>query len=1061
MNFAHLHLHSHYSLLDGMSKIDDIVKRVKDLKMETVGLTDHGVMYGSVEFYKKAKAAGLKPIIGCELYLAPRKMTDKDPQLDRGYFHLLAFAKNETGYKNLMRLVSKAHLEGFYYKPRIDKEILRQYKEGLIVTSGCLSGEIPRAILRGKNSEVPKLIEWYIEVFSKENFYLEVQHHPEIPEQQKVNEVMKNLAREYGLRLVLTADSHYPEPKDREAHDVFLSIQTNSEIDDKDRMTMRNADFSIKDPELIWNDIKDDAQMVEAFNNTVRLADKCNLEITIGKPFLPLFSVPEGLTSESYLRKLTYIGLEKRYPEITQEVKDRTEYELKVIIDKGYAGYFLIVQDFVNWSRQQGIVVGPGRGSAAGCVVSYAVGITDIDPIKYNLIFERFLNVQRNDLPDIDLDFQDNRRDEVIRYIEGRYGKDKVAQILTFGVMKARLAVRDVARALGKPYSLGDQISKLIPFNFTIDQALESSQELKRLYESNSEAKDVMDLAKRFEGVVRHASTHAAGIVIAPSELNDFTPLQYAARGDSNICTQYEMHSVQDVGLVKIDILGLANLTTVKNALRIIKKTHNQEIDFNKVPDGDKKTFAMLAKGQTIGLFQVESSGMQRYLKELKPTNFEDILSMIALYRPGPMDSIPDFIAAKHGRKEIKYLHPDLKPILEKTYGVIVTQDQVLEITRKFAGFTYAEADILRKAVGKKIKSLLDEQKDKFINGTVKTSHVSLALATKVWEFIEPFARYGFNRAHSACYAQIVYQTAYLKANFPNAFMAALLTTDFGNLDRIAMEINECYRLGIKITPPNINKSFVEFGVVAETGEIVFSLASIKGVGVGATEAVQEERKQNGLFLSLTNFVERMPKNIISKKTMESLIKAGALDEFADRAQLLAGLDDILRFASGLQRSNNTSQMGLFGLGVNKSVIRLPQVEPASKKEKLAWEKEFLGLYLSESPLSGYRSILAKLATPLAEVVSANKSFSGKRMKIGGVIASCQRILTKTGKPMLFSKVDDYSNTRIEVVVFPNTLEKSGHVWQEDNVVLIEGKLDSQRGDLKFICESAELIESV
>ncbi|KKU16961.1 MAG: polymerase III, alpha subunit protein [Parcubacteria group bacterium GW2011_GWC1_45_9] len=1054
MEFTHLHLHSHYSLLDGMSKIDDIIKRVKSLGMTSVALTDHGVMYGAVEFYKKSLEAGLKPIVGCEMYLASRTMHDKEPQLDRGYFHFLAFAKNLTGYKNLMKLVSKAHLEGFYYKPRIDKNILRQYSEGLIVTSGCLSGEIPRAILRGRKHDVPRLMEEYLSIFGKENFYLELQHHPEIPEQETVNQEIRKLAKEYGLPMIITADSHYPYPEDREAHDVFLSIQTNSEIDDKERMSMKMADFSIKDPEVIWEYVKNDADMVCAFENTNKLAQQCDLKIEIGKPFLPIFPLPEGETSESFLRKLVYEGLAKRYPEISQEIKDRTEYELEVIIGKGYADYFLIVQDFVNWSRSQGIVVGPGRGSAAGCVVSYAVGITDIDPIKYNLIFERFLNSERNDLPDIDLDFQDNRRDEVIKYIEQKYGENKVAQILTFGVMKARLAVRDVARALGKPYSLGDQISKLIPFNFTIDQALESSRELKELYDSNSEAKDVMDLAKRFEGVVRHASTHAAGIVIAQSELTEFTPLQFAARGDKNICTQYEMHSIQDVGLVKIDILGLANLTTVKNALRIIKKIHGQEIDFNSVPDDDKKTFAMLSKGQTIGLFQVESSGIQRYLRELKPTSFEDILSMIALYRPGPMDSIPDFI-------EVRYLHPDLKPILEKTYGVIVTQDQVLEITRKFAGFSYAQADILRKAVGKKIKSLLDEQKDKFISGAMKTSNVSLELATKVWEFIEPFARYGFNRAHSACYAQIVYQTAYLKANYPNIFMAALLTTDFGNLDRVAMEVNECYRLGIKITPPNINKSFVEFGVVPETGEVVFSLAAIKGVGVGVTEAVQDERKNNGPFLSLTNFVERMPKNIINKKTMESLIKAGAFDEFAERAQLLAGLDEILRFASGFSKNSNQNQMGLFGLGAAKSVIRLPQVEPASKKERLAWEKEYLGLYLSDNPLSGYQNIFAKLATPLAGVVSNNKNFSGRRMKIGGVIASCQRILTKTGKPMLFSKVDDYSNTRIEVVVFPSTLEKSPHVWQEDNVILIEGKLDSQHGELKFICEKAELVESV
>ncbi|MEW5805390.1 MAG: DNA polymerase III subunit alpha [Patescibacteria group bacterium] len=1060
MKFVHLHLHSHYSLLDGLSKINEIVNRAKELKMDAIGLTDHGVMYGVVEFYKKATAAGIKPIVGCELYLAKRTLHDKEPQLDSGYFHLLAFAKNQIGYKNLMKLVSIGHLEGFYYKPRIDKNVLRQYHEGLIGTSGCLTGEISRAILNNKKEKARKLVQEYLDIFGQENFYLEVQHHPEIKEQQIVNEEVKKIAKEFGLKMILTCDSHYPRPEDRDAHDVFLSIQTGSKIDDEERMSMKEADFSIKDPEVIWQDIKDDPEMISAFENTVELAEKCNLEINLGEPVMPVFPVPQGEDPKSYLRALVNQGLKDRYPEITKEIKQRAEYELGIIIDKGFADYFLIVQDFVNWAKDNSIFVGPGRGSVAGSIVAYALKITDVDPIEHKIIFERFLNPERKMFPDIDLDFQDNRRQEVIHYIEEKYGKNQVAQILTFGVMKARLAVRDVARALGHPYSLGDQISKLIPFDSKIEEALASSRELKDLYETNPDARQVMDLAKRFEGVVRHASTHAAGIVIAPGEITDYCPLQNAARGDSNICTQYDMYAIEDVGLVKIDILGLANLTTIKNASRIVKKIYNPDFDPDKIPEGDKKAYELLSRGETIGVFQVESSGMQRYLRELKPTVFEDILSMIALYRPGPMDSIPDFIAAKHGKKQVKYLHPGLKPILERTYGVIVTQDQVLEIARSFAGFSYAEADYLRKAVGKKIKSLLNEQKDKFISGAVKTSKVSKDLAQRVWDFIEPFARYGFNRAHSACYARIVYKTAYLKAHYPSAFMAALLTSDFGNLDRVANEINECYRLGIKVTPPSINESFVEFGVVPETGDIIFSLAAIKGVGVGVTEIIQEDRKQNGPYLSLTNFVERMPKNIINKKTMESLIKAGALDEFADRAQLLAGLEETLRFATALSRNNNHNQIGLFGAGMSKSVIKLPRVPPASKKEKLTWEKEYLGLYLSEHPLSGYKNLLAKLTTPLAELASS-KYVNGRRIKIGGVIANCQRIITKTGKPMLFSKLEDYSNTRIEVVVFPSTLEKNPVLWQEDNVVLIEGKLNNSNGDLKVVCERAELVENI
>lgn len=1060
MKFVHLHLHSHYSLLDGLSKIEEIISRAKELKMEAIGLTDHGVLYGAIEFYKAALAAEIKPIIGCELYLAPRTLYDKDPQFDSDYFHLLVFAKNQTGYKNLMKLVSLGHLEGFYYKPRIDKNVLRQYHEGLIATSGCLSGEIPRAILSKKKEKARKLIQEYLEIFGKENFYLEVQHHPEIKEQQVVNQELKELAKEFDLKLVLTCDSHYPRPEDREAHDVFLSIQTGSKIDDEERMSMKEADFSIKDPAVIWEEIKDDPAMVSAFENTVELANQCHLEIELGKPQMPVFPVPPGETSESYLRALVNQGLKERYAEITPEIKKRAEYELEIIISKGFADYFLIVQDFVNWAKNNGILVGPGRGSVAGSVVAYCLKITDVDPIEHQIIFERFLNPERKMLPDIDLDFQDNRRQEVIRYIEEKYGKNRVAQILTFGVMKARLAVRDVARALGYPYSLGDQISKLIPFDATIESALASSPELKTLYETNPAAHQVIDLAKRFEGVVRHASTHAAGIVIAPSEITDFCPLQNTARGDNNICTQYDMYSIEEVGLIKMDILGLANLTIIKNASRIIKKIYDPEFDPDKIPENDKKTYALLARGETVGVFQVESSGMQRYLRELKPTTFEDILSMIALYRPGPMDSIPDFIAAKHGKKQVTYLHPSLKPILEKTYGVIVTQDQVLEIARSFAGFSYAEADYLRKAVGKKIKSLLDEQKEKFINGAIKTSGVTQELAQRVWDFIEPFARYGFNRAHSACYARIVYKTAYLKAHYPSAFMAALLTSDFGNLDRVASEINECNRLGIKVIPPSVNRSFVEFGVVPETGDIIFSLAAIKGVGVGVAEIIQEERKQNGPYLSLTNFVERMPKNIINKKTMESLIKAGALDEFAERAQLLAGLEEILKFSAALNRNNNSTQMGLFGVAMTKSVIKLPVVPPASKKEKLAWEKEYLGLYLSEHPLSEYKNLLAKLTTPLAALTSSH-NLNGKRIKIGGVIANCQRIITKTGKPMLFSKVEDYSSRQIEVVVFPETLEKNPVLWREDNVVVVEGRLNTTNGELKIVCEKAELVENI
>jgi len=1054
MSFVHLHLHSHYSLLDGMSKVDDIIARAKELNMDSIAITDHGNMYAAIEFYKKAKKAGIKPIIGCELYLAMRTMYDKEAQKDSDYFHLLVFAKNITGYRNLIKLVSLAHLEGFYYKPRIDKTVLREHRDGLIALSGCLTGEIPRALLNKRYDLARRLVQEYLDIFSKENFYLELQHHPEIPEQIMVNEEIKKLAKEFNLRAILTCDSHYPRPEDRDAHDVFLSIQTKSLVDDKERMSMKNADFSIKDPQVIWDDIKNDPDLVLAFQNTSRFAEKCNLELELGTPIFPQFAVPEGETPEGYLRKLVWQGAERKYKEITTEIKQRMEYELNIIINKGFSDYFLIVYDFVHWAREQGILVGT-RGSAAGSVVVYALDITDLDPIQYNLIFERFLNPERKMLPDIDIDIADNRRNEVIHYIEDKYGHDRVAQIVTFGIMKARLAVRDVARALGLPYSIGDQISKLIPFNATLDEALAHVSELKDLYDTNPDAKTVMDYAKRFEGVVRHASTHAAGVVIAPGPLTDYTPLQYAARDDSSICTQYDMYAVEDIGLIKIDLLGLANLTVLKNAERIVRKIADSEFDILQVQDGDRATYELLARAETIGIFQLESSGMRRYLKELKPTIFEDILSMIALYRPGPIDAIPDFIAAKCGRKQVAYLHPLLEPILKYTYGVIVTQEQVLEIARKFSGLTYGEADILRKAVGKKIKKLLDEQRDKFVQGAVRTHGIKQALAEKVWEFIEPFARYGFNRAHAARYARIAYQTAYLKVHYPQAFMAALLTSDFGNLDRIAIEITECHRMGITIVPPNVNKSFAEFGVDQETKNIIFSLASIKGVGMGVAEAIQEDRKTNGPYLSLTNFIERMPRQVVNKRTMESLIKSGAFDVFGERAQLLAGIDQMLRVSDSLNRQQSNNQMGLFGQGTRgggNAVITLPHVPAATVKERMAWEKEFLGLYVSDNPLANYAGMLAKLATPISRLTL---SMNGKRVKIGGVIASCRRIVTKNGKPMLFSNLQDCSNRKMEVVVFPDTLAKNPQLWQEDTVVVVEGRLNTRDGELKMICEKA------
>lgn len=1020
--------------------------------MDAVALTDHGVLYGAIEFYQKAKEKGVKPIIGCELYLAPRTLYDKDPQKDSNYFHLPVLAENLTGYQNLLKLVTKAHLEGFYYKPRVDKNLLRERCEGLIATSGCLSGEIPRAILAARLDRAKSLIEEYISIFGKENFFLELQHHPEFQEQEKVNRALRDLAKEFSLPLIVTADSHYPKTGDKEAHDVLLAVQTGSKIDDAERMTMKNADFSIKSGEEI---AKDFADVPEAIENTMKIAERCNLTLELEKVILPKFPLPERVSASEYLQKLAEEKFPLFYDEKNVEAKKRLNYELSIIEKTGFADYFLIVHDFIEFARSSGIPTNT-RGSAAGSLVSYVLGITTLDPIQYKLYFERFLNPERISPPDIDLDVADDRRAEIIEYIREKYGSDHVAQIITFGVMKARLAVRDVTRALNLPYALGDQISRLIPFHFTIDQAIAASPELKMLHDTNPDAKVVLDMARRLEGVVRHASTHAAGVVISKEPLVNYLPLQQATRDSAEIITQYSMYDIEKIGLLKMDILGLANLSIIKNALRIIKKIHDQEIDLDKVGFEDPEVYKLLARGETVGIFQLESSGITHFLKELKPSHIEDIIAMVSLYRPGPLDAgmIPEYIARKHGKKKIEYIDPRMEPILKETYGIIVYQEQLMKIAQVICGFTMAEADTLRKAVGKKIKKLLDEQRERFIAGAVKNGMTN-AKAKHLWEFVEPFARYGFNKAHAASYARIAYQTAWLKTHYPKPFMAALLTADFGNLDRIAIEITECERMRIKIIPPDVNRSFVEFGVVPESGEIIFSLAAIKGVGVGVAEFIQEDIKANGPYTSLANFMERLPRTILNKKALEALAKVGALDNFGERKQIFFGIDTILKFADGVARQASSRQIGLFGGKTNGVTLKLPEVQSATKRERLAWERELLGMYVSDHPLSGYRGLLATATIPIQKL---SEVMNGRRVKIGGLITECKRIITKTGKPMLFSKLEDTSSN-IEVVVFPDVLEKNPIVWKEDAVVMVEGKVDTRNGSLKVICERVEPVE--
>ena len=812
MKFTHLHTHSHYSLLDGLPKIDQMMDYVKELGMDSLAITDHGNIYGAVEFYKKAKERGIKPIIGAEMYQAFEGYRQERPNVDDKRYHLILLVRNERGYKNLVKLITRSYLEGFYYKPRIDEVLLKEYSEGLIALSACLSGKIPKLILANKISEAENQALKYQEIFGKDNFYLELQHHPNLPNQKKVNDALINLSKKTKVPLVATADPHYLKKEDAEAQDILMLINTGADHQDPERLTMREDDFSMKSPQEMAEFFKDVPQALE---NTQKIADSCTFEFDLGKIKLPKFDTPVNKTSDEYLKELCFEGLEKRYGQNPEgRVIERLNYELEAIAQAGLSPYFLIVQDFVNWAKQHRIVVGPGRGSAAGSLVSFVLNITNVDPLKYNLLFERFLNPGRQaELPDIDLDFTDRRRDEVIKYVAQKYGQDKVAQIITFGTMAARAVVRDVGRALGYPYPFCDRIAKMIPFGLTLDQTLAQVSEFRQVYLEDQKAAKLIDLAKKLEGVARHASTHACGVVISQEPLDNIVPLQHPTQNDTAIVTQYEMHAIADLGLLKMDFLGLKNLTIIEDTLARIYKVQGKSIDIQQIPLDDKETFKLLQKAESTSVFQLESDGMKRYLKDLKPTELEDIIAMVALYRPGPMQLIPDYIAGKHKRKKVEFMHQKLKPILESTYGILLYQEQIMEIAKSLAGFTLSEADVLRKAVGKKIKKLLLSQKEKFIEGCLK-NEISENIAQKIWHWIEPSARYSFNRSHAAAYALIAYQTAYLKANFPTEFMASVLTSERADVERIGFLIDECKKMGIDVLPPDVNESLENFTVV-------------------------------------------------------------------------------------------------------------------------------------------------------------------------------------------------------------------------------------------------------
>lgn len=1080
-DFVHLHNHTHHSLLDGLTKIPDLVKLVKDFGMSAVAITDHGTMSGSIEFYKAATEAGIKPIIGMEAYVATRSRYDRDPAKDKARFHLTLLAMNNQGYQNLMKLSTLAHLEGMYYKPRIDHELLEKYGDGLIVLSGCAAGEVARS-LRDDNYQAAKNTAlWYKSIFA-DRYYLEMQNH-DWDEQTKVNQGLQKISKEIDVPLVISNDGHYLVPDDKEAHEILLCVGTGSYLSDQNRMSFRDFNLHVTDPkEIIAKWGKD---YPEAILNTKKIAERCDVKLELGRILIPVFPTPNGDTEKVYLDKLVFRGLAWRYgglnrddtekltveqakKHIPQAVMQRAEYELGVVDSMDFNGYFLIVQDYINWGKNQGIIFGPGRGSGAGSILAYAMRITELDPLKYNLLFERFLNPDRVSMPDFDIDIQDTRRDEVIAYCADKYGQERVANIVTFGRMAARAAVRDVARVLEVPYAEADRLSKMIPppvqgKHIPLSVSVVNDTDLKNEYESNPTAKKVFDFAIRLEGTIRSHGIHAAGVVIAPDDIVKFVPLEIAQKGV--VSTQYPMGPVEDLGLLKIDFLGLSNLTTINNSLRIIKKVHKTDIDLNSLSLDDAATYKLLQRGDTTGVFQFESAGMKRYLRELKPTLFDDIIAMGALYRPGPMQFIDSFIRRKHGQEKISFLHPKFENALSPTYGILVYQEQFMQISKDFAGFTGGQSDTLRKAVGKKKIDLMKKMRTEFIDGAVKYSQADPKLAEKFWVQLEEFANYCFNKSHAACYGLISYWTAYLKAHYPEAFMAALMTSDQNDIDRLAIEINECKHMGITVLPPDVNEGFVEFAIVPGKKQIRFGMAAVKGVGAGAVEEILRTRDTEGKFKNVEDFAKRVNTSRFNKKAWESLIKSGGFDSLGDRSDLLFNLETIQAFAGKLQKEAISGQTDLFGDLIDSSQIQPTitlQSSPIkhSDRERLAWERELMGLYISAHPLDNYDSYFEEQTVPLIQVTA---DFDGKSLIVGGLISTIRTIVTKNGSKMAFVGIEDKFGES-EIIVFPNLYEKVGSKLALDAVIRVEGKVSGKDrdgnigSDVKIIADDIQFI---
>lgn len=1053
--FTHLHTHSHYSLLDGLTKLPDMVRIAKEHGMTALAITDHGNMYGAIEFYKLCKNAGIKPIIGVEAYIAERSHKDKEAGIDNRRYHLTLLAKNLQGYKNLIRLVTIANLEGYYYKPRMDKELLREFHEGLVCLSGCPTGEVSRALRNGDTKKAEALIAEYQDIFGKENYFLEIHSHPHIEGDRELRTALIALGKKFDIPTVAAQDSHYPCREDHQAHHTLLAINTGTEGKEKGTFEFSDDDFSLIDEKTALEYFKD---APEAVANTMLVADLCQeYEIELGKAHFPLYPIESGKTPDEELRDLAYKGFTFRELEESKEYVDRLEYELGVIKQKGYPTYFLVVGDLLRYAHEHGILTNI-RGSVAGSLTTYLLGITNVDPLVYKLPFERFLNPERPSLPDIDMDFADNRRDEIIRYAKDKYGEDKVAQIGTFGTMMARGSVRDVARALGYPYTTGDRISKMIPmgsqgFPMTIDRAMDMVSELKDAYESETDTKEIIDLAKKLEGCVRHVSVHAAGVVIAPRPLYEFTPVQFDPKG-GDIITQYDMHYVEDVGLPKFDFLGIRNLAILSDAVRLVKALRDIDINLDKIPLDDKKTFSILARGETEGLFQLNGSGMTAYLKQLRPTTINDINAMVALYRPGPMESIPEYIRRKHNTSLVRYLDPRMKDILDQSYGVITYQDDVMMIAIKIAGYSWLEADKLRKAMGKKIPAEMAAQREKLLSGFIKNG-LSEKKATELWGLIEPFAAYGFNKAHAASYGRVAYQTAYMKANFPVEYMSAILTAESGDIEKVPEIISECEKMKIEVMPPNINESFGGFTVVENTpkdginGKIRFGLYTIKNLGTDIADAIIEDRKTNGKFSSISDFLNRIKHKNLNKKSMEALVKCGAMDDFGERGMLYENIESMLVFNREVERlGGQTSLFGDAGAGMD---FKLHEAPEASTEQKLAWEKELLGLYVSGHPLDRFKEKIERQGVSIKKI--HEELGNGMPVTFAGIIEDLKPIITKSNERMAFVKLADFTGS-IEMVIFPSVFSGVAATINTDTVIAVKGKI-SLRNDQKSILVEA------